>query len=175
MYLFAKIKRIGDIKIIKMLYFSFVQSILQYGIIAWGSACKTTLETLRRSHNIILRIILSKDRMYSSALLYKEFEVFDITQLYLYKMLHFMNKSEISNTVSRVETNTRQAGSALALPVHKTIIKKHFVYLSPILLNKLPENLTNIPPILIKKHLKRLFIDFINTEDYLSIKNNYLC
>lgn len=149
-----------------MLYFAFVQSILQYGIIAWGSANKTHLILLKTTQNIILRVILNKHNRFSSNLLYKEFKVFDIVDLYKYKILYFMNKDEYHSSVQKIDSNTRQNGQAMVITVNKSIILRHYIYVSSILLNKLPSEFTTIPPILLKNKFKGSFMQFFNSNCY---------
>lgn len=59
--------------------------------------------------------------MYSSRLLFNEFNVFDLTDLYIYKVIYFMNKIYMSWKNDRICTNTRKNGQAATIPVHKCI------------------------------------------------------
>ena len=77
------------------MYFAFAQSILQYGIISWGTSYITYLNTLQRTQNILLRITLNKHRLYSTQKLYKETKFFKLTDLYFYKILYFVNKRDL--------------------------------------------------------------------------------
>lgn len=166
-YVFLQLRNILSIKNLKLIYYALAQSIIQYGIIGWGSACKSILEPLQRTQNILLRIILKKHRRYKTNKLYTEFNTFNITQLYFYKILYFINKKNISNTIDRTnhKHNTRQNNSAVLYPMKKNIVKRHFIYLTPKILNTVPSNLTEIPSPFLKKFLKIATVQYINQSE----------
>lgn len=59
-YAFKQLKYILNKNHIKIVYKALVESILTYGIIAWGAANKNNLNKLQITQNNIQRIILHK-------------------------------------------------------------------------------------------------------------------
>lgn len=69
-----------------------IQSLLQYGIIAWGG-CSTTLKhTLSVAQKNILKIILSKPKTFPSKDLFKLLRVLDIEKLYKKQAMFYLQK-----------------------------------------------------------------------------------
>ena len=101
--LFYKFKILRDIlsyEILRMVYFSLSQSLLLYGILAWGNAADYFAK------NIVIKIILRKHPRYDTLALYEEFNVLNLRHyacVHLYKLdctnqnLH-MYPTRISNT-----------------------------------------------------------------------------
>uniref|UniRef100_A0A8D8TQ71 Uncharacterized protein n=1 Tax=Cacopsylla melanoneura TaxID=428564 RepID=A0A8D8TQ71_9HEMI len=162
-FIFRRIKLLNNDKITKMLYYSFAQSILQYGIISWGYAYKTTIKSLCRAQNILLRIIMNKDNLYHSDLLYDEYQVLNIRYLYLYRVLYFINKNHIFYSIPRINSNTRQNGDAVLYICNLNIVQHSTLALEPKLINILPNELTNVNPFN-KLILKLRFQEFIKTQ-----------
>lgn len=163
-HVFVNLRYVLNIKNLKLIYFAFVQSILQYGIIAWGSTYISNLNRLKRTQNILIRIIMKKHRLYSTAALYDEFEVFNIDLLYIHKLLYFLSKTNAFSTVQRNTQNTRLRGTAVLLKPELTKIKRHYIYLLPNLINNMPLELTNLPFKTARKKLKFLVEEFAQTE-----------
>ncbi|KAL1446476.1 hypothetical protein WDU94_008920 [Cyamophila willieti] len=165
-HVFVNLRRILNLNYLKMLYYAFVQSILQYGVVGWGSAYDTHLIPLQRTQNILLRIIMKTHRRYSTRQLYLDFDTFNITQLYIHKVLYFINKRNIYDTITRTQQRTRQQGSAAIIRVKKEFVRKHFIRITPMLINALPTTLTHIPSLMLKKVLKPSLKSFFSTSEY---------
>ena len=78
--------------LLKQLYFSFVQSYLQYGNAAWGSTHKTKLETLCRKQKHAIRVINFKDKYEHTKNLFINMKVLNLYELNLFNILCFMFK-----------------------------------------------------------------------------------
>lgn len=86
-YVFSQIAYILNFEELKQMYYAFVQSLLQFGIIAWGGANKTILKPLITVQKTIIKSALRKPRRYSSDLLFQEMRVLDVKQLYVKAIL----------------------------------------------------------------------------------------
>lgn len=130
------------LKNIRLLYVTLVQSIIQYGIIGWGCAYKNTINPLILLQKRFIKICLNKPIDYPTKLLYKEFEVFDINQIYynsLIKYFHkiFYNLQKFKHTYDTKNMNTLH----LYEPKCKTNIAfKHSSNYGPRIYNKLTRN-----------------------------------
>lgn len=69
--------------ILRMVYFAICQSIIQYGVSIWGGAGKSTMIELERAQRAVLKVLLKKPFFYPTDLLYNEFQVLRVRQLYI--------------------------------------------------------------------------------------------
>ncbi|KAL1448062.1 hypothetical protein WDU94_013884 [Cyamophila willieti] len=168
MYVFNNLRRVCSKSLLRVIYFAFVQSLLQYCISTWGGAYNNTIDPLRRTQNIILRIILHKDRLFNTKELYKLIDVFTINDLYFYKLTLSSIKYDNNWTINRNTYHTRQHGRTVVRRVNKTITQRHFYYLGQKLYDKIPTELKNLKqlPILLKTKTK----EFIKNNKF-DIKN----
>lgn len=82
-YIFKKLRHVLDFKLFKSLYLSLCQSILSYGISSWGGAAKTHMLQLERVQRLILKVSLSKPRLYSTISLYRDTKLLSVRQIYV--------------------------------------------------------------------------------------------
>lgn len=82
LYKFRQLKEILTPKNKRIIYQALVESILQYGIISWGSAYDSTINSLFIAQKLVIKIILNKSRRYSTSSLFQEFGVLPLKLLY---------------------------------------------------------------------------------------------
>lgn len=80
---------------LRLIYLSLIQSVLQYGILGWGSAFSSALTPLIILQKKIIKICLKKPIEYPSELLFSDFKVFQIHQLYYYVLLCYIQKNYV--------------------------------------------------------------------------------
>src|SRR5436190_3364379 len=95
-YAFIQLRSILTLSEIRSVYYAYVQSILQHGIIAYGGAYKSIINPLFVTQRSILKVALKKGRRYSSEALYSDFCVFDVRQLYVRNLLIYIFKNSNS-------------------------------------------------------------------------------
>ena len=78
LYRIKCLKAILSLEQLMGVYKSLFESILRYGIIAWGSALEVHIKPLQVIQNRMLKIILNKDPLYSTEMLYREANVMTI-------------------------------------------------------------------------------------------------
>jgi hypothetical protein len=76
------LRDICDRDIMFSIYYALVQSLLNYGILSWGSADDVVIYPLESVQRCVLKIILKKHRMYPTVDLFIDANVLDIRQLY---------------------------------------------------------------------------------------------
>lgn len=81
--IFKRLRNLRDHKTNKIVYLALCQSIIMYGISAWGGANKSSIITIERAQRCILKIINFKHYRYPTTKLYKEFGVLNIRQLFI--------------------------------------------------------------------------------------------
>lgn len=161
-----------DIKHLKILYYSLVQSQLTYGIIGWGGVNDRHLENLNVIHRWILRTMLGKPLSFSNDRLYADSGFLDVRQLFCLSMLLNIKRGKITSNPIKHSYSTRIKERCLSVPrCCRTIGQRHCDYLSPRLYGLLPSDIKLINNInLFKRKLKiwisysgrNLFHDFVN-------------
>ena len=145
-YGFRVISKICDPHMLKILYFSLVQSVLSYGLIVWGGtylSLRMPVETVQKK---IIKIILKKPQLYPSNQIFDEFKVFDINCLYILEMCkhYFKNKSKVTLQSHTYNTRSKPRATANITRYNKTISHKNFLYNLVNIYNSIPNELKSI-------------------------------
>ena len=74
----------------RSIYFSTIYSRIKYGIEIYGSAKKTLLNKLQVTQNKLLKLILRKDRLYSTNRLHSEMKILQINDIINTSLLNFV-------------------------------------------------------------------------------------
>lgn len=136
------LKKFVDKKHLKILYFSLIQTQLQYGILGWGGVNTYYLTNLVNTQKWILKVILSKGYHYPTELLYKESEVFDLRQLFCLAILKNSYKNKVMHSSIEHTYETRYKKDNCPAPrANKTVGQKSYCYLAPRILNALPSEI----------------------------------
>lgn len=144
-YKFVQLRRILTPNILKSIYYALVESTLSYGILVWGGTNITYISPVIQIQKLILRIINFKIPRYPSKLLFKEYEVLSLRQIYISKILIFIRKHPEHTTTISHSHNTRQKQTNLSLPRMSTgFAQKHAMYLAPRIYNKVPIEIKQI-------------------------------
>jgi hypothetical protein len=124
-----------------MIYFSYCQSQLEYGIIFWGSSL--IMKTLFLSQERVIRSLQSLGPTDSCREGFKWLGILTVPSLHIYSMLMFVVKnSKFYLTNSNIHhINTRQSGMLHVSSVRLSSVKRGVVYSSTISFNKLPQNI----------------------------------
>ncbi|KAJ8967703.1 hypothetical protein NQ317_004203 [Molorchus minor] len=92
LYKFVQLKQILNISHLKIIYKALVESILSYGIIGWGGVGITYMRTLYTLQKRIIKLILGKDILFPTDILFQECDLFNIRQLYCYTSMIYQHK-----------------------------------------------------------------------------------
>ena len=79
---------------LRIVYFSLLQSYLQYSLINWGRANKSTINPLEKLQNKIIRISLFCHKRTANGNLFAKFHVLKLTNLYKLECAKFTYKFE---------------------------------------------------------------------------------
>ncbi|KAL1446823.1 hypothetical protein WDU94_012321 [Cyamophila willieti] len=152
MYVFSQLRRVCSRPLIRVIYFALVHSLLQYCITSWGGAYQNIITKLKRSQNILLRIILRKPRRlhFRSDRLYDILDIPQLTDIYIYNTSIFAHKHSINWT--HTDTNTRRTGLIRPGRANKSHYKRHFTYIGKHLFNTLPPLIREQDNVLILKN-----------------------
>lgn len=128
----------------RMAYYAYVQSVLQYGVLSWGGATVGVLEPLAVTQRAIIKTILSRNRRYSSSLLYNDFQVFTIRQLYVSNLLFYIhrNKNSIFSTMQHdYPTRSRTLFNYNTPLLRHSSLSNNTFYIAHLLFRNLPAKL----------------------------------
>lgn len=145
-WVFKTLGRILPQELLKNVYYAYVQSTIEYGIIAWGGSYKSTIAPLLITQKGIMKAALQKDRSYSSDAIYNDFRVFDVGQLYVRTIILFIfrNKSDLFNKITHTYATRTAINIGTILPrITKTINRTNSHYVASIVYKKLPYQLAN--------------------------------
>lgn len=139
---FVVLRNVMDTESLKRVYYALVESLLSYGIIAWGGTNFSHIEPIYKVQKLILRISYFKPARFPSEVLFKEIEVLSLRQLYVERVLnYFYNHPQLKHSIDH-SYQTRNCNVNVKTPkMNKTFGQKHAVYLSCKLFNKLPNDI----------------------------------
>lgn len=141
-YIFA-FKNLRDVleeKEIKLAYYAYIQSLLSFGIVAWGGAFNTYMHPLNVVQKAILKVGFSKCRRYNTVALFLDTGIFSIRHLYVKNLLLHIFKNYHSILIPVSHTyNTRYSQQVGISSI--TLIKSHLLtnpyYVSSVLYRNL--------------------------------------
>lgn len=130
---------------IKMVYSAIVESILRYGILAWGVAYNNHMKCLSVTQNWIIKTMRNKPRLYSTGLLYQESGIFTVKEIFAVSVLKYMHKSEHSHESMCHSKRTRAVcNKNLVVPFKSlSVCQKHVSYVGPKIYNLVPPSIKN--------------------------------
>lgn len=143
MWVFRRLKRVADDRVLTMTYKALAQSVLSYCIPAWGGAAKTHLLTLERGQRALLKATFSKPSRYPTFDLYSSYNLLTIRQLYI---LRAIQKIHLQLNYKKSSLNKRRIASACQVPFCNTKFKQNqFACQSALLYNRINNKLNIFP------------------------------
>lgn len=145
-YIFVILRSYLPINILRLIYLALFQSILQYGILGWGNACISNLTPLILIQKRIIKICLNKPIDYSSELLFTDFNVLKIKQIYYIALLIFMHKNRNKFKLYHHKYGTKRS-DFIRLEEPKCFTStalSHGTYFGPRLYNKIIDKHPNL-------------------------------
>lgn len=159
LYIFYYLKNHVDFDFFFNLYYSWVQSVLQYGVICWGGDYNCNILPVINIQNKFFRLLNFKDT---------DKTILPVKKLFLYRMLQyiFKNKNDFKerNTIYEFRKNHN-----LEIPqTKKQILQNSFLFLGPHEFNKLPNEVKCEKSFyLFKKFLRTYISNLSNVNNHL--------
>ena len=121
-YVFKEARNFLTVSQLKVLYYGLAFSVLKYGILVWGGACKTLLSKVQVAQNTLIKIMLDKPARFTTERLYKEFGGLKIAQIFLFYSCVSIFRMGVREEHISVLGRTRIAfdGSNIRLPLFRT-------------------------------------------------------
>jgi len=111
-----------------MLYYSLIQSRLQYGITLWGNATKTNLQEIKVKQNTIIRIITHNNRYEALSNLYKSLNFLKLDDIHRFELAKFMFQLH-NNCLPNIFTTCLRK-LALCIITRRNRLKKQYTFYS---------------------------------------------
>ena len=158
-YSLRQMRHILDSQHLKLLYFAYIKSVLNYCLIVFTAVPNILLEPILKLQKECCRLIAKKPRRFPSNILFKQLEILPIRKQMEYEVFLFMYKYK-NNMQPRVFDgvwNTRDTIHDYETRFRNNFIvdqaNRNFIFNSPLhffprLWNTLPENLKTIPTFL---------------------------
>jgi len=145
-YIFYNLRNILNNKLLRMVYFSLVQSVLRYGIVIWGSLLPSNLHSLQVAQNTVLKVMFKLDRLFPTTELYSTYKILNIKMLYLHTLLCWTHKNKQTfQTIShQYGTRANVQGFFIQNKYNSFICQRQPEYLGPKQYNTLPSNIKTL-------------------------------
>lgn len=164
--IFKLLGRIADDSVLKMVYYSLCQSVLNYCITAWGAAGKTSFIKVERAQRALLKVAYRRPFRYPTNTLYTEVGVLRVRQLYILSVTLRFHKTS-PNTCIRSSRRVYWE----KIRCHKTIGRSSFGFMGPHIYKKLNDrhNILQLTPSKCKSVVTKwlLTLDYDMTEDFI--------
>jgi hypothetical protein len=151
---FYNLRKFMDKKLFRIAYYSCVFSRIKYGLEVYGSCRKSLLNKVQITQNKLLRVLLTKDRMYSSNLLHKELDIFKVKHTYEQFILYFVHDCLHGKAIETFTDyftpipcrtyNTRQGGLLYKRQIKTELGRSSTYFTGATLWNSLPNNIRSI-------------------------------
>ena len=144
-YLFKQTCQIVDFHTAIMVYYGLVQSILYYGILAWGGAYGITMRPLEITQKRILKIICKVPIRYPTENIFKLSGALSIKDLFYKCSLNYIITKNIGNLQQHNYDTRFVRENQVVLPkMLKTKGQSYFIYVGQKIFNIVPTHLKNI-------------------------------
>lgn len=154
LYKFYELRNLVNANILRSFYKAVVESVLSYGITAWGAAYDSVLSPLYVTQKYVIKVMLFKNKLYPSTLLFEESKLLNLRQLYIKSIVSFnFRNSNYGIIINQHGIETRAVTNKnLSIPnTLFTATQRHISYTLPKVINILPGNLKPQNGILYKK------------------------
>jgi hypothetical protein len=143
-YIFKNLRSILDLRTQRTVYYALAQSLLLYGLVAYGSCGTTVLQELRVAQRCLIKVILKKPMRFPTHEIYQQFGVLSVDQLFVkFTLCKFFNS--VSRFRSQQNRETRTAlGMSCQVPFSRTTFgQRQYAALAPRFFNSLNANIRN--------------------------------
>lgn len=147
LYKYRRLRRLLSMDTLRQVYFAITQTIIEYGLLAWGGAYAVHLMPVEVALRSVLRVAMSRPFRYPSALLYTDLDVPTLTNLYIKQLLLFRYKHSHTTDFINHGLSTRQNENRhIRTLTHRTsLFKTCHIYRSVKVFNFLPTSIKLLP------------------------------
>ena len=143
-YMLSTLSRVLELAQLKTVYYAYVQSLLQYGIICWGGTFSTIIQPLLITQKSIIKAALKKPLKYPTYRLFQNFQVLDVRQLFIKVLVLYTFKNNFSflQKNEHIYPTRYNINLGITTPrIHKSISAKSSYYIAHVIYGRLPTDL----------------------------------
>jgi hypothetical protein len=138
----AKIRHYIPESALRSLYFTFVNSHIDYNLINWGTASPTSLETLSSKTRKAIRIISFKDKDEPALPLFKQHSILPLDKSLKFKQAFFMWKLSNELLPSSLTNGFRTVRNQISIKHNRLdSLSNHITFAGPRIWQNLPNNI----------------------------------
>ena len=134
-----------------MLYFSFIQPHIDYGLLIWGNATTTNLKPIKKKIEKAVRIISFKNKQSPTEPLFDKLRIFSFEKQRILNIAKFMWKvanNETPNTITSLFSKRHRVygdnNYKYYIPTINTdLMKRNIIYQGPVIWNTIPSEIKN--------------------------------
>ena len=156
-------------RVLLLLYHSFIQSHISYGLEVWGCASKTKIQKIYIAQKTALRAMTFNSRLTPSSPLFHSLGILDVFKLYRHSVAIFIYRlinEQLPHSVNDYynffdnQYSTRQKQSTLLVPRVRTEHGKTSIsFMGSRIWNNLPEEMKRLKTVnSFRKKLKNIFV-----------------
>jgi hypothetical protein len=140
-YAIRVIKPFMSLDVLRKIYFSYVHSVMSYGIILGGNSRYSG--SIFKIQKGIIRIITNTGRRESCCQLYKQLQILSLPSQYIFSLHIFVNKNrDLFQSNSEIhDINTRYSYNLHLPSTNLTLVQKGVLYSGSKIYNHLPLNI----------------------------------
>jgi hypothetical protein len=167
-YLLRRMSYICNLSTLKMIYFAYFHSIIEYGIIFWGISTDSKKILIQQKR--IIRIMTGSNSRTSCRALFRKLEILTVPSQFIYSTMRFLSANlerfVFNSSVHSINTRSR-------LRLHKTAVKLKVCQCNTYnncinIYNKLPDKLAL--KITEKKRFLLELRNYLSTNPYYSLE-----
>lgn len=146
------------------IYKAFAESIVRYGLVAWGSAITYNLKRVAKLQLALLRIIHNKKESFPKPDLFKLYNVLPVEELYkeIIFTMYYFDDTYKNNTIRMHESRNNASYKRYIEPRYfNNYGKRELRYLVPTTFNTVPDQLIGLKKI---GHVKTKIRDYLNEQ-----------
>ena len=158
----AKIRHYVPKSVLRSLYFTFINSHIDYNLLNWGTAPLANLEVASRKTRKAIRIINFKPMEEDPISLFKQLSILPLEETLLLKQAKFMWKLQNEILPPSLSRNFRMNNRSQLLLSHNRLehSAKHITFSGPRLWNAIPSDIQNkLTPKSFSNSMKKFLLD----------------
>ena len=170
-YAIRSIKRFLSVNILRMIYFSYVHSVMSYGIIFWGNSHHSN--SIFKIQKRIIRIITNTGSHDSCHQLFKQLQILSLPSQYIFSLPVFVNNNRglFQSNSETQDLNTRFNHNLHLPSTDLTLVQKGVLYSGSKLYNHLPSNIKVLSSD--AKHFKSTLKSYLIEHMFYSLDEFY--
>lgn len=145
-YKFYNIRKFCPTPMLRKLYHALVESIIMYGISAWGGTYFSNIEDLYIAQKRIVKLIYNCPRSTATVPLFRKLNILPLRYLYVYKVLKlfFVRSTSHHNRITYTY-NLRNPNRFGIILCNSEKCRRFYLYMAPFWFNMIPEHLKELP------------------------------